>query len=384
MNLGRADRSGFSNWWWTVDRLALAAMLALIGIGLMLACAASPAASGGPLTEGNFHYAAKQIAFAVIAAGILGGASMLTLAQVKLAAVLMFALALIGSVIVLFAGSEILGARRWLDLGWMTLQPSEFLKPSFAVIAAAILAERTPTRVSKPVITLILLLPAIAVLLLQPDVGQTFLMLALWAALLFFAGMALKWLFAIGGGMVGLGATAYFLFPHVRHRMMQFLNPEQTGHQMALSLKAFAHGGLFGVGPGAGTIKYHLPDANSDFIFSVAGEEFGLALCAVIALLFCVLAVRLLLRSAAAREPFAQLAGAGLAIVFALQAFIHMGVAVSLLPAKGMTLPFISYGGSSLFAVALTMGFALAFTRQRPQIASREEPLFGFLKGARA
>jgi cell division protein FtsW len=174
----------------------------------------------------------------------------------------------------------------------------------------------------------------------------------------------------------------------VRRRVLQFLaqffDPHQAGYQMGLSLKAFAHGGLFGVGPGAGTVKYRLPDAHSDFIYAVAGEEFGLVLCAVIALLFAVLTIRLLLRSAAAREPFAQLAGASLAIVVALQAFINMGVAVSLLPAKGMTLPFISYGGSSLFAVALTMGFALALIRHRPQIATREQPLFGFLRGARA
>lgn len=382
--MNRANRSGFSDWWWTVDRLALATMLALIAIGLMLAFAASPAASGGPLTEGDFRYAAKQIAFAAIAVGLLGGTSMLAPSQVKLAAALVFALALTGSAVVLFAGTEILGARRWLDLGWMTLQPSEFLKPSFAVLAAAILAERTPTRISKPAITTVLLLPAVVVLLLQPDVGQTFLLLALWAALLFFAGMALKWIWMIGGGSAGLGALAYLLFPHVHHRVAQFLDPGQTGYQAGTSLRAFAHGGLLGVGPGAGTIKYRLPDAHSDFIYAVAGEEFGLALCAVIALLFCVLAVRLLLRSAAAREPFAQLAGAGLATVVALQAFINMGVAVSLLPAKGMTLPFISYGGSSLFAVALTMGFALALIRRRPQIASRDKPLFAFLSGVRA
>ena len=351
MTLSRADRSGFSEWWWTVDRLALVAMLGLIAIGLMLAFAASPAASGGPLTEGDFRYAAKQIAFALVAAGILGGASMLTPAQVRLAAVLVFVLALIGSAVAAFAGTQIMGARRWLDLGWMTLQPSEFLKPGFAVLAAAILADRMPMRLSKPVITFILLLPAIVALLLQPDVGQTFLLLALWAAMLFFSGLALKWIWAIGGSSAGLGGVAYLFFPHVHHRVAQFLNPEQPGYQAGLSLRAFAHGGLLGVGPGAGTIKYRLPDAHSDFIFAVAGEEFGLALCAVIAILFCVLAVRLLLRSAAARDPFTQLAGAGLAIVFALQAFINMGVAVSLLPAKGMTLPFISYGGSSLFAV---------------------------------
>jgi cell division protein FtsW len=386
MNFSRTDRSGFSDWWWTVDRLALAAMLALIAIGLMLAFAASPAASGGPLTEGDFRYAAKQIAFAVAAACILGGASMLTPVQVKRCAAAVFALALIGSAIAAFAGTEILGARRWLGLGWMTLQPSEFLKPSFAVLAAAILAERAPTRISKPVVTFIILVPAIVVLLLQPDVGQTFLMLALWAALLFFSGLTLKWIWAIGGGSTGLAVMAFLLFSHVRRRVLQFLaqffDPHQAGYQMGMSLKAFAHGGLFGVGPGAGTVKYRLPDAHSDFIFAVAGEEFGLALCAFIALLFGVLTIRLLLRSAAAREPFAQLAGAGLAIVVALQAFINMGVAVSLLPAKGMTLPFISYGGSSLFAVALTMGFALALIRHRPKIALHEQPLFGFLKPA--
>src|SRR6185437_12231082 len=156
----------------------------------------------------------------------------------------------------------------------------------------------------------------------------------------------------------------------------QMQDPDQAGYQAGLALKAFEHGGLTGVGPGAGTIKYRIPDAHSDFIFAVAGEEFGLVLCAIIAILFCMLTVRVLLRSAGVRDPFSQLAGAGLAAVIAVQAFINMGVAIHMLPAKGMTLPFISYGGSSLFAVALTMGFILAVTRQRPKIALREEPLF--------
>jgi cell division protein FtsW len=185
---------------------------------------------------------------------------------------------------------------------------------------------------------------------------------------------------ALGGAGVALGGFAYLLFPHVHHRIQQFLSPSDTGYQAGLALKAFAHGGLLGVGPGAGTIKYRLPDAHSDYIYAVAGEEFGLALCAVVALLFCILSVRIMLRSASAREPFSQLAGAGLAMVTALQAFINMGVAVNLLPAKGMTLPFISYGGSSLFAVALTMGFALAVTRQRPKVAERDVELFEFLR----
>ena len=376
MSLSRTDRSGFSSWWWTIDRVALLAMLALIAIGLMLAFAASPAATGGPITAGDFRYAAKQIAFAFVAAGILVGASLLTLHQLKIVAATAFALAMIGSFLVLFTGSEVLGAKRWIDLGWMTLQPSEFLKPGFAVLGAAILADKTPMRLPKPVITLILVAPAIVFLMWQPDVGQTGLMLALWGALLFFSGVSLYWMGALGGAGLALGGLAYFLFPHVHHRIQQFLSPSDTGYQAGLALKAFAHGGLLGVGPGAGTIKYRLPDAHSDYIYAVAGEEFGLALCAVLALLFCILSVRIMLRSANAREPFAQLAGAGLAMVTALQAFINMGVAVNLLPAKGMTLPFISYGGSSLFAVALTMGFALALTRQRPKLENRERPWF--------
>jgi cell division protein FtsW len=187
----------------------------------------------------------------------------------------------------------------------------------------------------------------------------------------------------LAGGGVLLGLLAYLLFPHVHHRIDQFLNPTDTGYQTGLALKAFAHGGLTGVGPGAGTVKYRIPEAHSDFIFAVAGEEFGLILCGVIAALFCALTVRLLLRAADQRDRFSQLAGAALATVTALQAFINMGVAVSLLPAKGMTLPFISYGGSSLFAVALTMGFALAVTRQRPQTPTRERSLLELL-GARA
>ncbi|HEY4943617.1 MAG TPA: FtsW/RodA/SpoVE family cell cycle protein [Rhizomicrobium sp.] len=379
----RADRSTYASWWWTIDRVALLLMLALITIGLMLAFAASPAATGSALIAGDFRYTVKQILFAAVAAGILGGASVLSLQQLKIAAAFTFAAALIGSGLVLIIGNEVLGATRSIDLGLFSLQPSEFLKPGFAVLAAAIIADRHAMPLPKPVITLLLILPAIAILLRQPDVGQTTLLLALWAALLFFSGAPLFWMGALSGGMMALGVAAYALFPHVHHRIDQYLNPTDVGGQATLALKAFAHGGLTGVGPGVGTIKYRIPEANSDFVFAVAGEEFGLILCGVIAILFCLLTVRLLLRAAEQRDRFSQLAGAGLATVTALQAFINMGVAVALLPAKGMTLPFISYGGSSLFAVALTMGFALAVTRQRPQLASREQSLFQLL-GARA
>jgi cell division protein FtsW len=376
--MNRSDKSGFANWWFTVDRVALLCMLALAGIGLTLAFAASPAITGGPLTAGDFRYTARQLAFACVAVGILCGVSLLNLRQIRILAAVVFACALIGSFLVLFIGADVLGARRELDLGAFALQPSEFLKPSFAVLAAAVLADRQPLAIPKPVVTFLLLAPALAILIRQPDVGQTGLLLCLWGAMLFFWGMSFVWVGAGLGIAAVLGFAAYEIFPHVHHRVEQYLSESDTGYQAGLALKAFAHGGFTGVGPGAGTIKYRIPDAHSDFIFAVAGEEFGFLLCGLIALLFCVLTVRLLLRSAAVREPFAQLAGAGLAVVTAVQAFINMGVAVSLLPAKGMTLPFISYGGSSLFAVALTMGFALAVTRQRPQIrlATRDDPSF--------
>jgi cell division protein FtsW len=376
--MNRATNTGFANWWFTVDRVALLCMLALAGIGLMLAFAASPAITGGPLTAGDFRYTARQVTFAAIAVGILCGTSCLSLRQIRLLAAVTFAVALIMSFLVLFIGVDVLGARRELNLGPFALQPSEFLKPSFAILAATVLADRQPLAIPKPLVTFLLLVPALLILIRQPDVGQTGLLLCLWGAMLFFYGMSFVWV-GVGLGAVGaLGVAAYEIFPHVHHRVDQFRSHTDTGYQAGLALKAFAHGGLTGVGPGAGTIKYRIPDVHSDYIFAVAGEEFGLALCAIIAVIFCVLTVRLLLRAANAREPFSQLAGAGLAVVTAVQAFINMGVAVSLLPSKGMTLPFISYGGSSLFAVALTMGFALAVTRQRPKLmtATRDDPAF--------
>jgi cell division protein FtsW len=383
MTVSRADRSGFAAWWWTTDRVAFSAMIALIAIGLMLAFAASPAATGSAVAAGDFRYAAKQIAFAGVALVILGFTSLLSIKAIKVSAAVVYALALIGSTLVLFTGDEVLGAKRWIDFGWMTLQPSEFLKPGFAVLGSAILADKAKMVLPKEVITFLLIVPAMIVLILQNDVGQTGLLFALWGALLFFNGASLAATGALAGATAGLGVLSYFFVGHVHHRIDQYLSGDKTaGYQTGLALKAFAHGGLTGVGPGAGTVKYHIPDAHSDFIFAVAGEEFGLVLCGLIAVLFCVLTVKLLLRSAKGRDAFTSLCGASLATVVALQAFINMGSATSLLPAKGMTLPFISYGGSSLFAVALTMGYALGVTRQRPRIGERDHEMFRFLKEA--
>jgi cell division protein FtsW len=364
MTLSRADNSGFARWWWTIDRVSLSAVLGLMAIGLLLAFAASPAATGHGSAAGNFSYAVKQLGFAATAMCILIGASFLGYRQARMVAAAVFALALIGAVLALLIGPNVNGAHRWLEFGSFRLEPSEFLKPAFGVLAAAFLADKMKRGFPGEAWTLGFLAPAIVILLMQPDVGQTALLSILCVAMLFFAGLPYYWIGGLGLGGAGLATLAYFIHPHVRERIAEFMNA--GGYQTGLALKAFEAGGVTGVGPGAGTIKYRLPDAHTDFIFAVAGEEFGVILCVLIAVLFGVVTIRLLLRSARAREPFAQLAGAGLALAIGLQAFINMGVALSVLPAKGMTLPLISYGGSSLFAVALTLGFALGLTRQRP------------------
>jgi cell division protein FtsW len=370
MAVSRADNSAFAHWWWTIDRVTLAGVLGLMAIGLVLAFAASPAATANAAGAGNFSYALKQLAFAVSAAGILIGASMLDSATTRIVAAFAFALGTIGAFIALVWGVDINGAHRWIDLGGFMVEPSEFLKPAFAVLAAAFLADKLKRGFPGEIVTLLLLAPAAAILLLQPDVGQTLLLSTLCVVMLFLAGLAYYWLAALGAAGTVLAIVAYFLHPHVRERITQFIG-SGPGYQTGLSLQAFEAGGVAGVGPGAGTIKYRLPDAHTDFIFAVAGEEFGIVLCVLIAVLFGLITIRLLTRAAKARDCFAQLAASGLAVVVGLQAFINMGVSLSILPAKGMTLPLISYGGSSLFAVALTLGLALGLTRQRPTI--REE-----------
>jgi cell division protein FtsW len=367
MTLSRADNSGFARWWWTIDRVAFAGMMGLMAIGLVLAFAASPTATGDTVSAGNFSYALKQIAFAATAITILVGTSMIDSATTRIAAAAIFALGLIGAWLALVVGVDINGAHRWLDFGGLALEPSEFLKPAFAILAAAFLADKLKRGFPGELVTVALLAPAIIILLLQPDVGQTMLLSALCVVMLFLGGLAYYWLVAIGAGGGLLAVLAYVLHPHVRERIGQFFN-EGPGYQTGLSLQAFEAGGITGVGPGAGSVKFRLPDAHTDFIFAVAGEEFGIALCILIALLFGFVTIRIMLRASKSRDPFAQLAASGLAVVVALQAFINMGVSLSILPAKGMTLPLVSYGGSSLLAVSLTLGFALGLTRQRPAL----------------
>lgn len=371
ISFARSDKNALSEWWWTVDRLMLAAVFALMLSGIVFVLAASPAIAKRNEFE-SFHFVWRQLSFLAPSVTLMLFASLLTPKEVRRVAVAAFAVSFVLMIVVLFAGTEIKGAHRWLTLGPMSLQPSEFAKPAFLIISAWLLARAAGGR-TVPLVTAIVLLAGVCgVLLLQPDFGQTMLICVTWAAMFFMAGMSMWWIAAFGVAGIGLAFGAYRFLPHVAARVDRFLQPDQSGtDQVAFALKAVSAGGFFGVGPGEGQIKRQVPDAHTDFIFSVIGEEFGAITCLLIAGLFAFIVTRGLARAQEVRDPFVQLAIAGLTLLIGLQAMINMAVNLSLLPAKGMTLPFVSYGGSSLLATCFAMGLLLALLRRRPQSAER-------------
>jgi cell division protein FtsW len=367
MLISRSDRGLFAAWWFTVDRLLLSAVLLLMAAGVLISMAASP-----PVAEriglDSFHFFKNQLFYLVFAVIVLVGTSLLSTTQARRAAIYVFFASLILMVLALFYGPEIKGAHRWLDIGPINLQPSEIAKPAFIVTAAWFLAER-PGQVDMPgkIVALVLCGAFVGLLMLQPDFGQSALVLLTFATLLLIAGIS--WYMI--GGLAALGAAgvfvAYEAFPHVTSRIDRFLNPDKGDtFQIDTATQAFLNGGMFGTGPGGGEAKQILPDSHTDFTFAVVGEELGLVACLALIILFAFIVMRILSRAKLEPEPFQALATSGLATVFGLQAVINMGVNVSLLPAKGMTLPFISYGGSSLLGMAFAMGLVLAFMRRRP------------------
>jgi cell division protein FtsW len=367
MLVSRSDRGLVARWWFTVDRLLLSAVLLLMATGTLISMAASP-----PVAEriglDTFHFFKSQLMFLFPAAFALVAISFF---EEKLVRRFAYALLLVGLGLMgaaLMWGPEIKGAHRWINFGPIGLQPSELVKPAFVVIAAWFLAEHTrKPEMPGHLIAIMLALLFIGLLVVQPDFGQTALMVATFAAMLLIYGIS--W-FVVGGlaalCAVGAGA-AYALIPHVASRIDRFLNPDKGDtFQVDTATQAFANGGLLGAGPGGGEAKRILPDAHTDFTFAVVGEEFGFVACVTLLLLFAFIVMRLLGRAKQESDPFPALAVSGLAVVFGLQVIINMGVNVSLLPAKGMTLPFISYGGSSLLGMAIAMGLALALSRKRP------------------
>jgi cell division protein FtsW len=375
IQVSRADTSTLGRWWWTVDRWTLAALLALIGFGYVMMLAASPAVAERIGATSRNMFFLRQIFYLGLAAALLVAVSMLTIRQVRLLAYLGLAGAIAMVAATLVIGVEIKGARRWLALpGLGSLQPSEFLKPCFAVVAAWLIAESKLNRRWGALLLVVGLFVVIAGLLKgQPDVGMLLVVTAVFFAQFFVAGLNLFVVGIVGALGVAGAAGAYLLFPHVQSRVQRFLDPNAgDNYQVTVALEAFGHGGLLGRGPGEGRVKNVLPDAHADFVFAVAGEEFGLVVCLLILGLFAFVVVRGLFRLLGESDLFVVLASAGLLTQFGLQAFVNMASSLHLIPTKGMTLPFVSYGGSSVLAIALGMGMLLALTRRRLSRAEEE------------
>lgn len=372
----RLDTSPISNWWWTIDRWFLAAFLSLLGLGIVLSFAASPAVAER-IGLDSFHFATRQIIFSIPALGVMLAVSFLNARQIRRLALGILCLMLVMMVAVLYIGVEVKGARRWLSFAGMSIQPSEFLKPAFVVICAWLFAEhKRQPEIPGNLFAMILLGLVLALLLAQPDMGQTLLVVGTWGVMFFMAGLSWVWIIALGGlGIAGLFA-AYEIFPHVAGRIDRFLTDEGDTFQVDMGHEALVNGGWLGLGPGEGTIKRLIPDSHADFVFAVAGEEFGLITCMVIAAIFAFIVLRGLSVSLKEHDDFTRYAIGGLVTVFGLQSVINMCVNLQLMPAKGMTLPFISYGGSSQIAIAVSMGMVLALTRRKPQ---KRKPLaYGF------
>jgi cell division protein FtsW len=366
--VSRLERTPFAAWWWTVDRLLLAAVLALVLGGVVLSLAASPPVAFR-LGLDPFYFVTRHVLYVVPAIAVMLATSFLPPRHLRRLALLAFVLSIVLVAATLHFGAEVKGARRWIVLLGINIQPSEFLKPSLVILIAWLFGE-SARRPEMPANTmaLALLLVALTGLVLQPDFGQTMLIALVWGALFFLAGMRVIWVAGVGGAAAVGIAAAYLLIPHVARRIQRFLDPASgDSFNIDQALESFQRGGWFGRGPGEGTVKRILPESHTDFVFAVAAEEFGIVLCLVLLAVFAFIVLRALRHARANEDAFTRFAIAGLAILFGLQSAINMAVNLHLMPAKGMTLPFISYGGSSMISLAYAMGMLLALTRERPR-----------------
>jgi len=366
--LSREERNPLSDWWWTVDRPMLGAIIALMLCGIVLSLAASPAVAVR-IGLDPFHFFNRHVMFLLPSFIVLIGVSFLSPQQIRRTALIVFVVSIILIVVTLWIGPEVKGSRRWITLLGVNIQASESAKPAFVVVAAWLFAESTKRpEMPATTIALMLLLMLVALLVMEPDFGQTMLILMVWGALFFIAGMRMIWVVGLAGA-AGAGLfIAYLLVPHVAGRIQRFMNPASGDtFQVDTAMEAFSNGGWFGLGPGEGIAKRSLPDSHTDFVFAVAAEEFGIVLCLALLALFAFIVIRALSRAYANEDMFARFAASGLAIMFGVQAAINMAVNLQLIPAKGMTLPFISYGGSSIVSLSYGVGMMLALTRLRPR-----------------
>ena len=365
----RSDTSPLAEWWRTVDKGLIAAALILLGAGLVLSLAAGPAAASRTGHDDPFYFVYRQAIFAASAAVILVASSLLDAVWARRVCAALFLICFLLMAALLIWGHEAKGATRWLRFNGTTFQPSEIIKPALIVLSAWLLAQREkfPGGPWAPV-AFAFYAVTVGLLLLQPDVGQAALVTAGFIIVFFVSGLPWLWAgtFVVGGA--GLGWGLYSLLPHVRQRVNAFLFPDSYDtYQIDKAREAIERGGMFGVGPGEGAVKRVLPDAHTDFIYSVAGEEFGLILCVLLVLMFAVISVKGVVGASKQSDIYQRAAGVGLYSLFGLQAVINMSVNLSLIPPKGMTLPLVSSGGSSLLGTALTLGLALALTRKQPE-----------------
>jgi len=371
--LGRSDRSAMGRWFWEIDRVLLLLVVVLVTIGLIAVAAASPAAgqrySGGGISYASLHFFYRQMMWIFVAAPVLIAVSMLPRAMAR-------RLSLVGAVgftgllfLVPLIGNEVNGARRWLGFGFAQFQPSEFLKPLFIVSIAWLLSLKEHDK-SLPVVSLSAIITGLIALLLmkQPNFGETIIFATAWVMLLTLSGASLRFLGILALAAVAGIVMAYLFYDVATTRIDAFLFAGGDTYQTDSALSTLTAGGLFGAGPGAGTHKFLLAEPHTDYIFSVIGEEFGMIACLAIAIIYLAIVARVLIRLLHEEDQFVVLAAAGLVTQFGLQALINMAVNVQIAPSKGMTLPFISYGGSSMIALALGMGLLLAFTRRNPYL----------------
>ena len=373
MTRSRHNQSALGRWFATTDKLLLGLVMLLIGIGIIAVAAASPAAahrySGGSVRVDDLHYLKRQLLWVMLGVPLMLGVSMLPVRRAKHLALIGAGLFLALLFAVPFIGAEVNGATRWIALPGFQLQPSEFLKPLFIVATAWLLATRFEDP-ALPVLRLSFGLLAVVLILLvrQPDFGQAILLLGVWTAQAMLAGMSVSVVGLLLGGATAAMTAAYLLSTHVQMRIDHFVQGTGDTFQIDRAIDCFMAGGLFGAGPGEGQMKFRLPEAHTDYIFSVIGEEFGAIACALVALLYLAIVVRVAINLLDEEEPFVLLAAGGLVTQFGLQAMINMMVNIKLLPSKGMTLPFISHGGSSFLALAIGMGLLLALTRRNPYL----------------
>lgn len=344
------------------------ALIALMGFGVLLSFAASP-----PVAEriglGPWHFTQRHVLFCIPALGVMFAASMLNARWTRVVALV----TLVGGIALLAMtlryGVEVKGARRWISFLGQSLQPSEFVKPAYAIIAAWLISEKMKRKdVPGQILAMLTTGLIVGLLLLQPDVGQTALMVATYGALLFLSGISWWVIGTLGAGAVGLIGLAYLVFPHVARRIDAFINPE-TGdnYQAERALESLLEGGWFGMGPGEGIARRYLPDAHADFVFAAGASEFGIVFCLMLVCLIAFIVVRALNLALGQQNLFNRLAASALAVQFAVQSAINLTVNLNLMPPKGMTLPFVSYGGTSMIAIALGMGLLLALTRRKPE-----------------